>query len=125
VFTLRTLPASDEAFESGAGKVAWFSLHAGVAARSDQRAKLERLCRYICRPAVAEKRLSLTQNGHVRYELKTPYRDGTTHVIFTPGFLPSALRASLRLFKIAPGDYVSRWISLRSWPRWCRRPGPT
>jgi hypothetical protein len=21
-------------------------------------------------------------NGHVRYELKTPYRDGTTHVIF-------------------------------------------
>ena len=26
----------------------------------------------------------------------------------TPGFLPSALRASLRLFKIAPGDSVER-----------------
>ena len=25
-----------------------------------------------------------TANGHVRYELKTPYRDGTTHVIFEP-----------------------------------------
>jgi hypothetical protein len=27
---------------------------------------------------VSEKRLSLLSNGHVRYELKTPYRDGTT-----------------------------------------------
>ena len=25
----------------------------------------------------------------------------------TPGILPSALRASLRLFKIAPGDFVA------------------
>ncbi len=36
------------------------------------------------RPAVSEKRLSLTAHGKVRYELKTPYRDGTTHVIFEP-----------------------------------------
>jgi hypothetical protein len=28
--------------------------------------------------------LSLTAHGKVRYELKTPYRDGTTHVIFEP-----------------------------------------
>jgi hypothetical protein len=33
---------------------------------------------------VSEKRLSLLSNGKVRYELKTPYRDGTTHVIFEP-----------------------------------------
>jgi hypothetical protein len=59
-------------------------VHAGVAARADQRQKLERLCRYISRPAVSEKRLSLTSNGNVRYQLKTPYRDGTTHVIFEP-----------------------------------------
>ena len=39
---------------------------------------------HIARPAVSEKRLSLLSNGHVRYELKTPYRDGTTHVIFKP-----------------------------------------
>jgi len=64
--------------------VAGFSLHAGVAARADERKKLERLCRYISRPAVSEKRLSLTPNGNVRYQLKTPYRDGTTHVIFEP-----------------------------------------
>lgn len=42
------------------------------------------MCRYISRPAIAEERLSLTPNGHIRYQLKTPYRDGTTHVIFEP-----------------------------------------
>ena len=53
-------------------------------AKADERKKLERLCRYISRPAVSEKRLSLPPNGNVRYQLKTPYRDGTTHVIFEP-----------------------------------------
>jgi rRNA maturation protein Nop10 len=84
VYTLQTLPACGEPFDDGVGKVAGFSLHAGVAARANERKKLERLCRYISRPAVSEKRLSLTKNGSVRYELKTPYRDGTTHVIFEP-----------------------------------------
>lgn len=84
VFTLQTLPACEESFDNGVGKVAGFSLHAGVSARADERKKLERLCRYISRPAVCEKRLSLTPNGNVRYQLKTPYWDGTTHVIFEP-----------------------------------------
>jgi hypothetical protein len=56
VFTLQTLPACDEPFDDGLGKVAGFSLHAGVAARADERKKLERLCRYISRPAVSESR---------------------------------------------------------------------
>jgi ribosomal protein S27E len=84
VFTLQTLPASDEPFDDVVGKVAGFSLHAGVGARADERKKLERLCRYISRPAVSEQRLSFTKNGNVRYQIKTPYRDGTTHVIFEP-----------------------------------------
>ena len=86
VFTLQMLPACDPEDQVGdtVGKVAGFSLHAGVAARANERQKLERLCRYISRPAVSEKRLSLTPNGNVRYQLKTPYKDGTTHVIFEP-----------------------------------------
>jgi hypothetical protein len=39
---------------------------------------------YVSRPPVATERLTLTASGHVRYTLKTPYRDGTTHVIFEP-----------------------------------------
>lgn len=84
MFTLQTLPGCEEPFDHGVGKLAGFSLHAGVAARADERQKLERLCRYISRPAIAEQRLSLTSNGNVHYQLKTPYRDGTTHVIFEP-----------------------------------------
>ncbi len=63
-------------------------MHAGVAAKAQERSRLERLCRCISRPAVSEKRLSLTPSGNVRCELKTPYRDGTAHVIFEPlGFI--------------------------------------
>jgi len=82
---LQTLPDERDADDTlTVGNAAGFSLHAGVAAKADQRDKLERLCRYVTRPAIAEKRLSLTHQGKVRYELKTPYRDGTTHVIFEP-----------------------------------------
>jgi hypothetical protein len=59
-------------------------LHAGVAAEAEQREELERLCGYISRPAVAIERLSLSSQGSVRCALRTPYRDGTTHVIFEP-----------------------------------------
>ena len=85
VFTLQTLPGVEEPFSGNADQAAGFSLHTGVAARANQREKvragtvreaalghkLERLCRYITRPAVSEKRLSLTNQGKVRYELKT------------------------------------------------------
>ena len=74
VFTLQTLPACDpeDQFGDTVGKVAGFSLHAGVAARVNERKKLERLCRYISRPAVSEKRLSLTSGGNIRYPLRPP-----------------------------------------------------
>ena len=86
VFTLQTLlpkEAEDDRF-SQVAKMGGFSLHAGVATGAHQRQKLERICRYVARPAVSEKRLALTRDGRVRYELKTHYRDGTTHVIFEP-----------------------------------------
>ncbi len=85
-FTLQTLapaltaPAGGERLAKHSG----FSLHAGVAAAAHQRDKVERLCRYIARPAVATGRLALTAQGQVRYTLKTPYRDGTTHAMFEP-----------------------------------------
>ena len=82
---MQTLPPqTNEPLTTRVAKVAGFSLHAGVMAEAHQRDKLERLCRYISRPAVSEKRLALTSNGQIRYQLKTPYRNGTTHVIFEP-----------------------------------------
>ena len=97
VGALQTLPAvvEDDRYAQVA-KEAGFSLHAGVSAQAFERDKLERLCRYISRPAISEKRLSLTSTGNIRYRLKTPYSEslphersecfgyGTTHVIFEP-----------------------------------------
>jgi ribosomal protein S27E len=86
VFTLQTLlpkDAEDDRF-SQVAKAGGFSLHAGVAVQPHERKKLEHLCRYVARPAISEQRLALTRDGRVRYELKTQYRDGTTHVIFEP-----------------------------------------
>jgi hypothetical protein len=61
-----------------------FSLHAGVYCESHERAKLERLCRYITRPALANDRIKVNATGQVELKLKTPWSDGTTHQVMSP-----------------------------------------
>ena len=61
-----------------------FSLHAGVVAASDERAKLARHCRYLTRPAVSTERWSLTAQDLIHYRLQTPTREGTTQGVFEP-----------------------------------------
>ena len=61
-----------------------FSLHAGVLAASYEREKLEKVARYIARPAIREDRLSNTPTGDILYKLKKSYSDGTTHLILSP-----------------------------------------
>ena len=87
VLTLKTLPSRDELDDStgqALAKAGGFSLHAGVSAKAYQRDKVERLCRYIARPAVSTHRLERLPDGKISYELKTPYKNGTTHVVFEP-----------------------------------------
>ena len=125
-YTLQTVPAVAAVDDnSSLAKAAGFSLHAGVASEADEREKLERLCRYITRPAVSTERLSLTAQGNIRYRLKTPYRDGTTDVVFEP------------LDKIAGSDFKqpqagpqgegqdARSTLWPAWPHWCRRRAST
>ncbi|MBK7727785.1 MAG: transposase [Gammaproteobacteria bacterium] len=83
---LRTITAlaGEEPRNERVAKANGFSLHAGVSCEAHQRTVRERLCRYIARPAVAEQRLTVNAQGKVVYLLKTPYRDGTTHVVFEP-----------------------------------------
>ncbi len=86
VFALQPLPSLPDETQGIdlLGKIAGFSLHAGVSTKAGQRDKLERVCRYMARPPIAVRRLSLTPEGKIRYELKTPYRNGTTHMVFEP-----------------------------------------
>jgi len=52
--------------------------------RADQRKELEQLCRYITRPAIANERLKRNRAGQVMLQLKSPDKDGTTHVVMEP-----------------------------------------
>jgi Putative transposase len=55
----------------------------GVRCDADQRQGLEHLCRYFTRPAIANERLSVNRAGQVVLRLKTPWRNGTTHIVMS------------------------------------------
>ena len=59
-------------------------LHAGVTVAGEDRRRLEQLSRYLLRPPIAQERLTLRSDGTVVVMLKTPWRDGTTHLRFEP-----------------------------------------
>ena len=82
---LKTVPDRDHSATYGlVTKNSGFSLHAGVATKANEWDKLERICRYIARPAVAESRLSINEQGDVVYRFKKPWSDGTTAIKLTP-----------------------------------------
>jgi hypothetical protein len=70
-----------------------FSLHGAVRVAAGDRKRLEHLCRYAGRPAIAESRLSLRPDGRVAYALKKTWRDGSTHVVMEPQVLIERLLA--------------------------------
>ncbi len=51
--------------------------HAATAVKSNERERLEKLVRYMARPAIAEERISVLSNGDIKLKLKTPWRDGS------------------------------------------------
>lgn len=61
-----------------------FDLHAAISVSADDRAGLERLCKYISRPPVATERMELTAEGKVRYNFRKAWRNGRTFVEFEP-----------------------------------------
>ena len=82
--SIRTMEARPSGEGTACVESNGFSLHAGVSCARGERKKLERLCRYIARPPISNERLKLSGCGQVVYELKTPYRDGTTHIVMSP-----------------------------------------
>jgi hypothetical protein len=61
-----------------------FDLDASHVVPAGARARLERLCRYVLRPAVVSERLHRCDDGQVLWRLPRPWRDGTTHMRFDP-----------------------------------------
>ncbi|MBM3359334.1 MAG: hypothetical protein FJY54_16610 [Betaproteobacteria bacterium] len=85
VLSLRTVPGREEKATSGlCAEARGASLDAGVRCGARERARLERLCRYITRPAIANERLKRDGSGDVVLRLKSAWRDGTTHIRMSP-----------------------------------------
>jgi len=62
--------------------VSGFSVHANVSIHAHDRMRLERLARYVSRPAISTERLSELPDGRLLYRLKRRWRNGTTEVVF-------------------------------------------
>ena len=85
MLSLRTVAGGDEKpTKLLCAEAHGFSLHTLVRCDAHQRKELERLCRYITRPALANERLSRNAKGQVVLQLKSPYRDGATHIVMQP-----------------------------------------
>src|SRR5207253_4202773 len=61
-----------------------FDLHANVWVAANDRAGVERLCRYVLRPPLAQERLRMRGDGRVALELKRVWHDGTRELVFEP-----------------------------------------
>ena len=64
--------------------VAGFNVHANTCARANDRKRLEILVKYLARPPIANDRLSELPDGRLALKFKQAWRDGTSHVVFTP-----------------------------------------
>ena len=61
-----------------------FSMHAATRIAADDRPGLERLIRYATRPPLAAGRLQIIDDEQLTFRLKTPWSDGTTHLLLSP-----------------------------------------
>ncbi|HEX5054815.1 MAG TPA: transposase [Planctomycetota bacterium] len=87
-----------------------FSLHAAVRVAARDRDRLEYLCRYAGRPAIAESRLSLLPDGRVSYQPKKRWKDGTTNVVLEPQVLIERLCALVPRPRPPSGDVPRRAV---------------
>ncbi|MFA6109920.1 MAG: transposase, partial [Candidatus Latescibacterota bacterium] len=70
-----------------------FSLHAATRVPAHDRTRLEHLCRYVLRPPLAAARLRWLDPDTLSLTLKTPWADGTTHLLLSPHELLEKLAA--------------------------------
>jgi hypothetical protein len=86
-----------------------FSLHANVALAADDREGLVRLVRYGARQSFSQERLSLLDDGHVRYALKRPFGPGGARAIVLE---PTALLHRLAALVPRPYLHLTRYHGL-------------
>jgi hypothetical protein len=93
-----------------------FNLHAATrVAANDKQGRLT-LCRYILRPPLANDRLRIVDDSHVRLDFKKPWSDGTTSIELSPlaliarlaALVPPPRRHTTRYFGVLSSHAISR-----------------
>ena len=98
--------------------VGGFSLNARVWVGGNDREKLEKLIRYMARGPIATERLSESFPNLLIYKMKTPWRDGTTHVSFSHldfiarlvALIPPAKMNLVRYFGVFAPNFKDRGL---------------
>lgn len=83
-FGAKNIEVDPEGRDPYSANVGGFSLNARVWIAGSDRKKLERLIRYMARGPLAMERLTESFPNQLLYKMKSPWRDGTTHVSFSP-----------------------------------------
>ena len=76
-------------------EVGGINLHAKVVMDGRDRERVERLVRYVTRPALSEERLQRLEDGRIQLTLKSTWRDGTRAFVFEPFDLIARLLAAV------------------------------
>ena len=61
-----------------------FSLHCNTSVNTHSRDRLRKLVEYMARGPLSNERLEIREDGTVKLKLKTPWQDGTSHLLLTP-----------------------------------------
>lgn len=77
------------------------SIHAATCINGRDRKRLERMCHYVTRPALAQDRLHILDDGRVRYDMKRVWADGTEAIVLDP------LDFIARLCALVPAPYFN------------------
>jgi hypothetical protein len=82
---LGAAPPSAAGQERGVvGESRGVNVHASASVHGRDKAQVERLCRYLMRPPLAQERLHELPDGRLQLSLRKAFRDGTTSVVFEP-----------------------------------------
>jgi hypothetical protein len=69
-------------------------MHANSSTKTHQRDRLSQLIQYMARGPFSNDRLEILPSGNIKFQLKTPYPNGVTHLLFTPPRIPGETHGS-------------------------------
>ena len=113
---LRLVVQREQATQAGVAEdqpvaeVRGINVHAKQVVDGRDRKQLERLCRYVTRPPLAQERLHKRSDGRLELELKHVWRDGTRAILLEPHDLIARLVAAIP----PPRFHLTRYFGVLS-----------